>query len=59
MKRLILALMLLVPVMGWAKIPDEEDIVRKIMDGTSPFYYTNLMMRYQNLERLSEEEYHY
>lgn len=51
--------MLLVPVMGWAKIPDEEDIVRKIMDGTSPFYYTNLMMRYQNLERLSEEEYHY
>ena len=59
MKRLILALMLLVPIMGWAKIPDEEDIVRKIMDGTSPFYYTNLMMRYQNLERLSEEEYHY
>ena len=59
MKRLILALMLMVPVMGWAKIPDEEDIVRKIMDGTSPFYYTNLMMRYQNLERLSEEEYHY
>lgn len=51
--------MLMVPVMGWAKIPDEEDIVRKIMDGTSPFYYTNLMMRYQNLERLSEEEYHY
>lgn len=51
--------MLLVPVMGWAKIPDEEDIVRKIMDGTSPFYYTNLMMRYENLEKLSEEEYHY
>ena len=51
--------MLLVPVMGWAKIPDEEDIVRKIMDGSSPFYYTNLLMRYNNLEHMSEEEYHY
>ena len=59
MKRFIIALLLLLPTMGWAQIPDEEDIVRKIMDGTSPYYYTNLMMRYQNLERLSEEEYHY
>ena len=59
MKRFILALLLLVPAMGWAKIPDEEDIVRKIMDGSSPFYYTNLLMRYNNLERMSEEEYHY
>ena len=59
MKRFILALMLLLPVMGWAKIPDEEDIVRKIMDGSSPFYYTNLLMRYNNLEHMSEEEYHY
>lgn len=59
MKRFILALLLLVPAMGWAKIPDEEDIVRKIMDGSSPFYYTNLLMRYNNLERMSDEEYHY
>lgn len=59
MKRFILALLLLLPLLGWSKIPDEEDIVRKIMDGSSPFYYTNLMMRYNNLEHMSEEEYHY
>lgn len=59
MKRLLLLLAVLVPALGFAKIPDDEDILRKIMDSSSPFYYTNLMMRYQNLERLSEEEYHY
>lgn len=59
MRRFILALLLLLPTLGWSKIPDEEDIVRKIMDGSSPFYYTNLMMRYNALERLTEEEYHY
>lgn len=59
MKRILLALLVLIPALGWAKIPDEEDIVRKIMDNTSPFYYTNLLMRYNNLEQLSEEEYHY
>ena len=59
MKRFILALLLLLPMLGWSKIPDEEDIVRKIMDGSSPFYYTNLLMRYNNLEHMSEEEYHY
>ena len=59
MKRLILLLAVLVPALGFAKIPDDEDILRKIMDSSSPFYYTNLMMRYENLEKLSEEEYHY
>ena len=59
MKRFILALLLLLPMLGWSKIPDEEDIVRKIMDGSSPFYYTNLLMRYNNLEHMSEEEYPY
>ena len=59
MKRLLLLLAVLVPALGFAKIPDEDDILRKIMDASSPFYYTNLMMRYENLEKLSEEEYHY
>lgn len=59
MKRLLLLLAVLVPALGFAKIPDDEDILRKIMDSSSPFYYTNLMMRYENLEKLSEEEYHY
>ena len=59
MKRLLLAFMLILPLIGSAKIPDEEDIRRKIFDPTSKFYYINLMMRYNNLERLSDEEYHY
>ena len=52
MKRFIIALMLLLPTFVWAQIPDEEDILRKIMDGASPYYYANLQMRYNNLEQL-------
>lgn len=60
MKRFILAITLaLVATTTWAKVPDEEDILRKTMDSSSPYYYTSLMLRYNNLERLSEEEYHY
>ena len=59
MKRLLIAFMLIVPFIASAKIPDEEDIKRKIFDPESKYYYTNLMMRYNNLERLNDEEYHY
>lgn len=60
MKRILLALLLsLSTTLLWAKVPDEEDILRKTMDSSSPYYYTTLMLRYNNLERLSEEEYHY
>ena len=38
MKRFIIALMLLLPTFGWAQIPDEEDVLQKIMDGSSPYY---------------------
>lgn len=60
MKRLILiALLSIVAHTAWSKIPDEDDILRKTMDSSSPYYYTSLMVRYNNLERLSEDEYHY
>ena len=59
MKRLFLFLLLLLPALSWAKVPDEDDILRKTMDNESSFYYPTLMMRYKNLEHLSEEEYHY
>lgn len=59
MKRILLLAMLLLPLTLWAKIPDEDDIIRKTMDSTSPYYYTNLMLRYNNLEQLTDEEYHY
>lgn len=49
----------LIPLLCGAKVPDEEDILRKTMDSSSPYYYTNLMMRYNNLEQLTEDEYHY
>ena len=59
MKRLFLFLLLLLPTLSWAKLPDEDDIMRKTLDSSSPFYHPSLMMRYKNLEHLSEEEYHY
>ena len=58
MKRYLLLLILL-PATLWAKVPDEEDILRQTMDSSSPYYYTKLIMRYNNLERLTEDEYHY
>ena len=59
MKRLIAAALLLLPLAVWSKVPDEEDILNNIMDTSSPYYYTNLMMRYRNLDKLSEDDYHY
>lgn len=59
MKRLLLLTLLLLPATLLAKIPDEEDIKRKTMDSASPYYFTTLMLRYNNLEQLTEEEYHY
>ena len=45
MKNLLL-LLLLLPALAAAKVPDEEDIQNKTMDAESPFYYPSLMMRY-------------
>ena len=59
MKRFLLLTLLLLPATLLAKIPDEEDIKRKTMDSASPYYFTTLMLRYNNLEQLTEEEYHY
>ena len=61
MKRFLAFLLaaLIVPAISWAKIPDEEDILRKIIDRSSPYFYSSPMMRYRNLEQLNEDEYHY
>lgn len=43
-----------------AKVPDEDDIMTRIMDSQSEYYYPNLMMRYRNGDTtFSEEHYHY
>lgn len=59
MKRFLLLLSAL-PVLAAAKVPVEEDILEKTMDASSPYYYTALMMRYdQGDETLTDEDYHY
>lgn len=58
---------LIVPAMAWAqsgeedlRIPDEEDIALRTMDAASPYYYTNLMLKYRHgTAPLSDEEYYY
>ncbi len=59
MKRLLL-LLLWLPALAAAKVPDEVEIVDRTMDPQSPYYYTNLMMRYRaGDESLTAEDYHY
>ena len=59
MKRLLL-LMLLVPALAAAKVPDEEMILDRTMNAESPFYYPGLMMRYNAGDAtLTDEDYHY
>ena len=60
MKRFLLLLLSALPVLAAAKVPVEEDILEKTMDASSPYYYTALMMRYdQGDETLTDEDYHY
>lgn len=41
-------------------IPDEEDIIHQTLSTSSPYYYTNLMLKYRNgTETLTDLEYHY
>ncbi len=59
MKRLLLALLLL-PALAAAKVPDEEDIVQRTFDSSSPYYLPVLLMRFNDpSETLTDEEYHY
>ena len=59
MKNLLLTLLLL-PALAAAKVPVEEDILDRITDSSSPYYYTGLMMRYNaGDETLTDEDYHY
>jgi hypothetical protein len=66
MKQLLLSLLLLlVPVVTMAqddgmRVPDENDILHQTLSASSPYYYTNLMLKYRNVgEVMSAEEYFY
>lgn len=42
------------------RIPDEEDILHQTLATSSPYYYTNLMMKYRNgTEPMTDDEYFY
>ena len=49
----------LITVAATAQTPDNDKIFAAINDSKSPFYYPNLMMKYQAGEQLTDEQYHY
>lgn len=54
------ALALLAPASASAKVPDEEDILRRTTDAQSPFYYPALLVRYNAGDTsLTDEDYYY
>ena len=56
----LLTLLLLWPLLLAAKTPVEADILDRITDQRSPYYYTGLWMRYTNGDRtLTDDDYHY
>ena len=60
MKRILLLLIALLPLVADAKTPVEQDIIDRITDQRSPYYYLKLMMRYTNgALDLTDEDYHY
>ena len=60
LKRLFTAtLFALISTFAFAIVPENDKIFAHIHDSSSPFYYPNLMMRYQAGDTLTEEEYHY
>lgn len=66
MRQLLLSLLLVIlPVVSMAqddakRVPDEDDILHQTLSATSPYYYTNLMLKYRNGgEVMTAEEYFY
>lgn len=60
MKRFLLLLLALMPLLSMAKTPVEQDIIDRITDPRSPYYYMKLMMRYTNgALDLTDDDYHY
>lgn len=60
MKRFLLFLLALMPLLAMAKTPVEQDIIDRITDPRSPYYYMKLMMRYTNgALDLTDDDYHY
>lgn len=67
-KRLILIISAIVALCGTSqaqeettiRVPDEDDIIHQTLSTTSPYYYTNLMLKYtMGNEPLTDLEYYY
>lgn len=60
MNRVLFALLMMLPALVSAKIPEEEDILGRTMNTGSPYYYTSLRLRYDMGDStLTDEDYHY
>lgn len=60
LKRVItVAIFAFISTFAFAVVPENDKIFAQINDSSSPFYYPNLMMRYQAGDTLTDEEYHY
>ena len=56
----ILVLLLSMPMLLSAKVPVEEDIKARVSDPASPYYYPNLLLRYEQADStLTDDDYHY
>ena len=56
----MLILLAVSPFSLQAKVPDENDILARILDTSSPQYYPSLMMRYMGGDTtLTDDDYHY
>lgn len=59
MKKLLF-LLLLLPALVVARVPDEEDILARTLDTASPYYYPSLTMRFNVADTtLTNDDYHY
>ena len=50
---------LLAVISATAQTPDNDLIFEAINNNASPYYYPNLMMRYQEGDTMTTEEYHH
>lgn len=60
MSKSLITIALMLPMILWAKVPDEDDVLLTITDPKGDFYYPNLMLRFEMGDTtLTYEQYHY
>ncbi len=60
MLKRIVVIALVLPTLLWARVPSEDDLLDKITNTKSGFYYPDMMLRFEMGDRtLTQEQYHY